>query len=67
MVERKPPKEKFRVIGVDTFEGPCADWIVGDFDTAEEALSVAKQKGGEMTMMHVYNDKEEHIGQAGWF
>jgi hypothetical protein len=59
------PKGKFRVIGVDTFDG--GDWCQGDFDTREAALQCARDKGGEMTMMHVYDDTGKHIGQAGRF
>jgi len=62
---RAAPKGKFRVIGVDTFDG--GDWVQGDFDTLEEALKVARSKGGEMTKMHVYDDKGKHQGQAGTF
>lgn len=60
-----PPKGKFRVIGVDTFDG--GDWVQGDFDTKEEALACARAKGGNMTKMHVYDDTGRHIGDAGTF
>lgn len=62
---RSAPKGKFRVIGVDTFDG--GDWVQGDFDTKEAALAVAQAKGGEMTKMHVYDDTGRHIGNAGTF
>ena len=35
----KAPKGKFRVVGVDTFAGPTDDYLIGDFDTVEEASS----------------------------
>ena len=35
----KAPKGKFRVIGVDTFDG--TGWIQGDFKTKKEAVNVA--------------------------
>lgn len=62
---RDPPKGKWRVIGVDTFDG--GDWIEGDFDTKDEALARAKQKGGNMTKMHVYDDAGHHVGETGTF
>ena len=62
---RKAPAGKFRVIGVDTFDG--GDWVQGDFDTKDEALRVAQEKGGEMTKMHVYDERGHHVGQAGTF
>ena len=65
MTELKAPAGKFRVVGVDTFDGD--DWVQGDFDTQEEALNVANEKGGTMTKMHVYDDKGRHLGEAGTF
>ena len=59
----KAPKGKFRVVGVDTFDG--TDWIEGDFATDKEAFSVAKSKGGTMLKTHVYNDKGIHIYEGG--
>lgn len=59
------PKGKFRVIGVDTFDG--GDWVQGDFDTKEAALECARKNGGQMTKMHVYNDTGSHVGEAGTF
>lgn len=62
---RKAPKGKFRVVGVDTFDG--GDWLEGDFSTKEEAISHAVTKGGQMTKMHVYDDQGEHLHEAGTF
>lgn len=59
------PKGKFRVIGVDTFDG--GDWHDGDYDTKEAALEVARKKGGNMTILYVYDDKGNRIGSAGTF
>ena len=59
------PMGKFRVIGVDTFDH--TDWIDGDFDTKDEALAHAKERGGIMLKMHVYDDKVNHVGHAGTF
>lgn len=61
--EQKAPKGKFRVIGVDTFSHE--DWSYGDFDTKEEAIDVAKKKGGTMNKTHVYDDKGKHLFEAG--
>jgi len=62
---RAAPPGKFRVIGVDTFDG--TDWVQGDFDTLEFAQKVASAQGGSMCKMHVYNDKGKHVGEAGSF
>lgn len=62
---RFAPAGKFRVIGVDTFDG--GDWIQGDFDTKEAALKTAQEKGGNMTRMYVYDDAGKHVGNAGTF
>lgn len=56
---------KFRVVGVDTFDG--TDWVEGEFDTKEEAIAHAKARGGEMLKMHVYDEHGRHISQAGTF
>lgn len=61
---RKAPKGKFRVIGVDTFDG--GDWKVGDFNRTN-AIKTADQKGGQMTKMYVYDDKGKCIHEAGTF
>jgi hypothetical protein len=62
---RSAPEGKYRVIGVDTFDG--GDWLQGDFDTKEAALACARSKGGNMTIMHVYDDHGRHVGNAGTF
>ena len=61
---RKAPSGKFRVVMVDTFDG--TDSVVGDY-TLRGAQRVAKKRGGGMTMMHIYNDQGEHVGNAGTF
>lgn len=62
---RQAPAGKFRVIGVDTFDS--SDWVQGDRDTLKEAQELAEKEGGQMTMMYIYNDKGEHMGEAGTF
>lgn len=59
------PEGKFRIIGYDSFDND--DWHDGDHDTLEAALKVARDKGGEMTIMHVYNDQGKHMSSAGTF
>jgi len=58
-----PPRGKFRVVGVDTFDG--GDWIVNDFSSKNEATSAANKYGGKMTKMYVYDDKGTCVGEAG--
>lgn len=64
---RKAPKGKFRVIGVDTFDG--GDLVEGDFDTLEQAKKHASErtKGEQMLKMHVYDDTGSHRYDAGTF
>lgn len=65
ITELRAPKGKFRVVGVDTFDN--TDWLQGDFDTFGEAKEVANKKGGTMTKMYVYNEKEDILHDAGTF
>lgn len=62
---RAAPKGQFRVIGVDTFDG--GDWHEGDYGSRQEAVKVARAKGGEMTKMYVYDDAGNYVSQAGSF
>jgi hypothetical protein len=62
---RKAPKGKFRVIGVDTFDG--GDWLDEDCKTLDEAIKLANQKGGQMTIMYVYDDEGNYKHKAGTF
>ena len=64
---REAPKGKFRVIGVDTFDG--GDWVEGDFDTLDQAKKHANEKteGQQMLKMHVYDDTGSHRHDAGTF
>lgn len=63
LFSREAPKGKFRVVGVDTFDG--GDWVEGDCATREEAEALAREKGGKMTKMYVYDDEGTYIFQAG--
>jgi hypothetical protein len=52
------PSGKYRVVGVDTFEDACADYLIADVDTLKEATDLADKHGGEMNPVYVYNDHE---------
>lgn len=74
--KRVAPEGKYRVLGTDTFSPPTdPDWVVGDFDSKEEALETAREKneaaGGldaddEMSTMicryYAYDDEGNYIG-----
>jgi hypothetical protein len=64
---RKAPAGKFRVIGVDTFDG--TDWHEKDCDSLSEAREYAdeKVKGQQMLKMYVYNDQGLHRHGSGTF
>lgn len=64
---RKAPAGKFRLVGVDTFDG--TDWLDGDFKTLEIAKKHAdkKVKGQEMLKMYVYDDSGAVRYDAGTF
>ncbi len=64
---RKAPAGKFRVVGVDTFDGD--DWVEGDFDTLEAAMTHVGEetRGKQMLKMYVYNDQGQHVGNGGTF
>jgi hypothetical protein len=57
------PQGKFRVIAVDTFDG--SDWLQGDYNSLDEAKTIAKKHGGTMLKMHVYDDRGAHKFEAG--
>lgn len=64
MTEKKALKGKTRVIGVDLFAHE--DYLVGDYDTPEEAFSVADKhneaRSGSMDdVYYVYNDRGMYI------
>lgn len=64
---RCAPEGKFRVIGVDTFDG--GDWVDKDCDTLGEAQTHVREKtaGKEMLIMHIYDDQGVHQDQGGTF
>jgi hypothetical protein len=54
--DRKAPAGKFRLLGVDTFEGPGADFLVGDFNDKDEAITEAVKRTRDMVPYYVYDD-----------
>jgi len=62
------PEGKFRIVGVDTFDG--GDWIYKDVDSLDEAKEFVAEKEKEhpqMLMIHVYDDKGKHVHKGGSF
>ncbi len=55
-VEHRAPTGHFRVIACDTFEGPSADYLVGDFAELDAAFAAAKGALEPMTGVYVYDD-----------
>ena len=56
---------KYRVTGYDTFEGPNADFPIGEYDTLKEAKDVADERSGLMTCMYVHDDRGKQLHKAG--
>jgi len=46
---------KYRVVGVDTFDG--TDWVQGDYPSRNAAIEVAQRESGTMCKMYVYDDQ----------
>ncbi len=61
----RAPKGKYRVLGVDTFEGPFADYLIGDYYSLSGAKKAAKREAGEMNPVYVYNDEGRLVFEAG--
>ena len=62
---RQAPKNKFRVVGIDTFSGD--DWLEKDFDTLEEAKKFIQKKtiGKQMLFMNIYDDEGNFLCEEG--
>ena len=69
----KAPKGKFRIIGIDKFEIPGeGHWVVGDYDTREEALKIARYRTRNAskdatdpsiaTVFYVYDENGGYLG-----
>jgi hypothetical protein len=63
--DRKAPPGKFRVLGVDTFEGPFEDYLIADCDTKEKAIDLAKKHGADMNPTYVYDSAGKLLFNAG--
>jgi hypothetical protein len=59
------PKEKYRVIGVDTVGSEATDYLIGDYGDAEEAKKVAAEHGGVMNPVYVYDDHGKMLFRSG--
>ncbi len=55
-VEHQGPPSQFRVIACDTFEGPFADYLVGDFAELDAAIAAAKGALSPMMAVYVYDE-----------
>ena len=51
------PSGQFRAIACDMFEGPFADYLVGDFPDLQEAIQAAKDELSAMVAVYVYDDQ----------
>ena len=56
VVEHKAPTGQFRAILCDTFEGPFADYLIGDYDSLGAAIEAAKAALSSMVSVYVYDD-----------
>ena len=63
----KAPKGKYRVIGVDTFEGPNADYLIGDYKSINKAMKAVDEHGGTMNPCYLYDDAGKLLYKRGTF
>jgi hypothetical protein len=61
----KAPPKQFRAVGVDTFEAPDADYLIGDFVSLTQAKEAADRRGQKMNPIYVYDDQGKLVHQAG--
>ena len=59
------PPRRFRVVGVDTFEAPDADYLVGDVPDFELAKQMANSRSGAMNPVYVYDDRGNLVDEGG--
>lgn len=59
------PDNKFKVIAVDTFEGPYADYELATVSSLEIAKEIAIKHGAKMNPVYVYNDKGKCVFNTG--
>ena len=70
----RSPEGKCRVIGVDKFDGE--DWVVGEYDTPEKALRIARKKTNKAkalatshsvaTVYYAYDPEGNYLGGDAW-
>ena len=71
--ELKPPKGKFRIIGIEKFENPGeGHWVVEDLDNREEAIKRAREMTRNAskdsdhpsvaTVFYAYDENGEYLG-----
>lgn len=76
--ELKPPKGKYRIIGIEKFESPGeGHWVVEDLDSSEEAIKKAREMTKNAskdaahpsvaTVFYAYNEKGEYLGGDIYF
>lgn len=58
-------RDKFLVVGYDTFEGPNADYFIGEYATRSEAEDEALKRGGEMNPVYVFDDRGNQLFKCG--
>ena len=59
------PAGMYRVVGVDTFNGPTVDYLIGDFPDKKQAVATAKRRGGDMNPVYVYDDEGRLVASFG--
>ena len=62
---RYAPEGKYRIIGVDTFDGE--DWLYKDEESLDEAVKFANQHGSQMNLVYVYDNQGRCVYRAGSF
>lgn len=72
--KRKSDAGKFRVLGIDKFDGD--DWVHGEYDSAKEALDEARKMTNEAmamatdssiaTVYYAYDPKGKYLGGDTW-
>lgn len=55
----------FKVVGYDSFSHE--EFEVGEYKTKDKAINVADKKGGQMTLMYVYDQNGKRIYKAGTY
>ena len=56
------PPGRFRLIAVDIFPTPAEDWVIGDFDSLDDARKAAEEKRRQSLSIgslrfYIYDDK----------